>query len=91
MDIHDDRLYSLSVPGHTKFDLSRHAQKVWVLPPNEALHDEARMTDLTSRLRESIAADEWGADYNDHPVVRRSVRPVLPLKLILRRGPVHKE
>ena len=48
------------------------------------------MTDLTSRLRESIVADEWGADYNDHPVVRRSVRPVLPLSLYFDGPPYTK-
>ena len=93
-DKHDSRLMKIEVPGQGKYELSRSSQSIWVLPPNEALHDEVANTapSITDRLRDSIRGNEWADNYNNHRVVRDNPdKVVVPLALYVDGAPFTKQ
>ena len=81
----DASFYHVDVPGHDKAQASRMVHRVEVVPPHEALAAEyAGSPSVMERLHQSIAANEWAASYNSHPVVLASPPgTVLPLALYI--------
>lgn len=72
--------YTVSTPQHTKASCSRAAHSLAVTVPHEALNEEI-ISD--PGLVHKIAEMRWPPGYYEHPVVRSSDRPVMPLALYL--------
>jgi hypothetical protein len=75
----DQRLAELFVPGHSKFDLCRRSESVWVTPAHEALHEEVSNSEasLSDQVRESIVGEEWADNYNNHIVVKSNPNKIV--------------
>ena len=72
--------YTVSLPGHAKFDAARTAHDTMVTVPHEALNDEV-LND--PGLLGRVGTMTWPPAYGASPIVRGADRPVLPLALCL--------
>eukprot|EP00969_Alexandrium_andersonii_P078785 3474460-Alexandrium_andersonii.AAC.1 len=91
LDKHDERLYSLKIPGHRKHDQTRDSHDEPVLVPHEVLSEEVlAQPDIKDKLEEAVQQSEWAEVYTNHPIVKASHDPVLPLALYVDGVPVTK-
>ena len=65
--------YTLTVPGHDKYSLSRVDMTIPCLPLHETLAQEVQQdTSLAKACRSQLDGHEWSANYMDHPLVKAS-------------------
>ena len=84
LNAHDERLYNLEIVGHRKYDLSRTAHVLPVVPPHEALDDEvASNPAILQQLQASTLADEWPSSFGHRSDAAAEVEPLLPCALYL--------
>ena len=70
-DSHDERLYTMTVPGFSKYDLHRTCHDIWVLPPHEMIHSEVSQdSSLADRVADAVRGADWCDNYYNHPVVK---------------------
>ena len=79
--------YSLDVPEHGKYDVTRTAHEVLVTVAHEALNEEV-LNDPS--IVEQVRLKTWPSLYHQNPIVRESSEPVLPLALYLDGVPTTK-
>jgi hypothetical protein len=84
--------YTLSVPAYSKHSMRREVRQTPVIIPHEALEAEfrARPTAI-AELRCTVEQRDWSQQYWDHPAVRTSSRPIMPLALYLDGVPFLKK
>lgn len=82
---------TLAVPQHCKHDFSRTPHKMLLNAPHEKLGIEMQENpEVLAELRRMRASKALPPAYWEHPVVRRSEKPVLPCVLYLDGAPFSK-
>ena len=63
--------YSLSVPGHDKFELERTTHQIPTMPPHEVLADEVQQDDgsMVAKLQADLRGGAWSECFAKHDVV----------------------
>lgn len=81
LDVADERLQNIKVPGYRRAERSRVELDLPVVPPHESIAEEVNQNpDLVEEVQSCVADEEWSGVYARHPVVMtaRPDEPVLP-------------
>ena len=80
--------YTVDIPQHSKYDLSRSSHECIVNVPHEVLNEEILGN---AGILEKVAATTWPRAYYQNPVFQRHHGPVVPLALYLDGVPTTKK
>ena len=72
--------YSCDAPQHVKYNNTRASHEVLVTVAHEALNEEV-LND--QNIVDQVRSTTWPTIYYEHPIVRESREPVLPLVVYL--------
>ena len=80
--------YTVDIPQHAKYDLSRSSHECIINVPHEVLNEEILGN---AGILEKVAATTWPRAYYQNPVFQRRHGPVVPLALYLDGVPTTKK